>query len=815
LGLLREAAARSLDLRPYPAQLMAAAVLFNGVVAEMKTGEGKTLAIAMTAAIAAQAGKGVHVVTPNPYLAARDSEAMRPMFDLLALTVGVTLPGQNLTQKKEAYGADITYGVHSEFVFDYLRDHLAAYPHQRVQRGLYFVIVDEADSILIDEAGTPLIISEVSSDTLGFVRLADEAVQALCPERDVVVNDKERLAQLTESGYERIGKWLKDRGLISHEQALYTEEQLHLMRHVDAALRARFIYRPDRDYVVHDGEVLIIDEATGRTLPGRRWQGGVHQAVEAVAGVPLRPESQTVAETTYQSYFRLYEHLAGITGTAVRAAEEFEELYGRTILVIPTHRPVIREDFPDLLYINRATKFQGILEDVYVRHHRGQPVLIGTGSVEESEALSKWFEWARLPHRVLNARQTAQEADIIRDAGLPGAITIATNMAGRGTDIHLGGHPEATVEWRDRKERVLLAGGLHVIGTQRHESRRVDEQLRGRAGRQGDPGSSRFYLSLEDNLLCIFGARHLGDLRHLLNSAQDGIWSALLDRTVRRAQQTLEATAFATRRDLFRFDRVITQQRNLVYALRCALLEADIGVSTIETIFTEAVGRLVDTYVEPTSDLADGDLTALIETLRVLYHFNIQPQEELTLGAQVSGSAVKAYCVSASLQAYRKMRESNSEALNEQERLSLLTALDRTWREQLIYLDALREGIHLRSVAQQDPYHSFAKEAAAAFEQFQCEYEDTAAVLLTALPGTHSVQSPNRAHSLTVMPSPLSRLALCPCGSQRRFKHCHGALPASNRVDVKPVSPATASITGLEWICTLGGSPKTRALLTG
>jgi preprotein translocase subunit SecA len=772
LALAREAATRSLALTPFPVQIMAAAALFDGVIADMKTGEGKTLVIGLAAALAALSGKGAHVATPNPYLAARDTSAMRPLYEFLGLSVGVTLPGQSLAEKQAAYACDIVYGVHSEFGFDYLRDHLVARPTQRVQRELHFVIVDEADSILIDEARTPLILTEPSSEHLAVVYVCDRIAKGLRNPQDLTVDPKERTVHLTESGFAHVALELAAAALIADEKTLYRPDHLYLMRYVEAALRARFVYQQDRDYLIHNGEVLIVDEATGRTLTGRRWQGGVHQAIEVAHGLPLQPESETVAEITYQSYFGLYTHLAGLTGTALGAAQEFEDLYDRGTIPIRTHRPLIRDDAPDQLYSDRAGKFLAIVEEVHARHRRGQPVLMGTASVEESEALARWFTWAKLPYRVLNARQNAEEASIIRDAGALGAITIATNMAGRGTDIVLGGHPEPTAQWAQAEKAVIAEGGLHIIGTQRNESRRVDDQLIGRAGRQGNPGSSRFYLSLEDPLLRVFGANDLVRLGQILAGPQkDYVESPLINKAVRKAQISMEALSFGARQQLVKTDRIIACQRTEVYGLREMILEGDYAAEAIEDLLHRAIDRTIEEFCQGETPLAAEDLAMLAATLEATYHLEALPSlasDELpALKESVSDRVIAEY---------RAARGATGPALTERERLSLLTALDRAWREHLTLLDSIRDGMHLQSYAQQNPDHVFAKDARAAFDAFVLDYDARAVALLTA-----KLHSPHDSTALLAQAPaarPLSRIAPCPCGSRRRFKHCHGQLPA-------------------------------------
>lgn len=795
LALVREAAHRSIDLRPYPVQLMGAAALFDGVIAEMKTGEGKTLVIALAAAMAALGGEGVHVAVPNEYLAMRDAETMGPLYAFLGLTVGVSLADMSREEKQAAYAADITYAVHSELAFDYLRDHLVAASEQRVQRGLHFAIVDEADSILIDEARTPLIISQPAEDDSELVRIADFAVRPLRLNVDVTVDEAQKLAVLTEAGMDRIGAWLAHQGIVPTPQALYDPRHLHLMRYITAALRARFVYRKDQDYLIKDGQIQIIDPSTGRILRGRRWQHGLHQAIEAKEGLVIQPEMETAAEITYQSYFRLYRQFSGLTGTAVTAAEEFEAIYGRPVIEIPTNRPIIRRDLPDLLFSDYAAKFHAIVDDVVEQRKKGRPVLIGAGSVEESEALSAWLTWAGVPHRVLNARQNAEEAEIIADAGLPGAVTVATNMAGRGTDILLGGHDTSDPGHAARRAQVVAAGGLHVIGTQRMESRRVDDQLRGRAGRQGDPGSSRFYLSLDDDLLRVHGAKEFGTLAALFSRgrSETGLYSRMIDKIVRRAQRRIESAHFGARQQLFATDAVLSQQRAAVYELRNALLEGDIEVGYVESLIAASASRLVDAYIHAQTPADQWETLTLKASLKEAYGVDL-PLLRWVSVEQLSANEIKDRVVEAVIERYRSHRaEASPESLTDRERIALLSALDRAWRQQLTELDALREGIYLRAYAQQNPVYVFAREARAAFHTFERVYEDAAVGYLWKLMGAEggltaidtelvapcvteavSPRTPTTP-ALTARP-PIRRLAPCPCGSGLRYKHCHGRL---------------------------------------
>jgi len=822
LALAREASRRTLGLTPFPVQLMGAAAILDEMIAEMKTGEGKTLVIALAAAMAAREGRGVHIAVPNPYLAQRDATTMRAFYEFLGFTVGVSLPGMDLAEKQAAYAADITYAVHSELGFDYLRDHLVAHPNERVQRGLHFAIVDEADSILIDEARTPLVISQPAEDDSRLVMLADEAVRPLQPGADVHVETSELNATLTEQGMDRVGAWLTARHVIPQPQALFEPKNLHLMRYITAALRAHFVFRRDQHYLVRDGQVHIIDPATGRVLPGRRWQRGLHQAIEAKEGLPIQPEMETTAEITYQHYFGLYSHMAGLTGTAASAREEFETIYRRPVVVIPTHRPMIRLDLPDLLFVDRAAKFRAIVDDVVEQREKGRPVLIGAASVEESEALSAWLNWAGVPHRVLNARRPEEEAEIIADAGLPGQVTVATAMAGRGTDIMLGGHDDGSSEHAERRQQVIEAGGLHVIGTQRQESRRVDDQLRGRAGRQGDPGSSRFYLSLEDDLLRLYGTQQLDALTMLArrDTTGLGVYSRLIDRAVRAAQRKIESAHFSARHQLSLTDGAIALQRAAVYALRNEILENRIGLEYVEALIESHVHRIVDAYVDPTQPQEKWELVTLKTPLSEAFGVDL-PVMRWAMVEGASPADMRTLASTEVRKTYHAARgDVPSDRLTEHERLALLAALDRAWREQLTELDAIREGIFLRGFAQENPAYAFAREARGAFEAFRQAFEDgavgylwrlirpapsrtasasiataaaSAAPVASASPDTNTPtisdanwpRGPDGKYLIAVRwlrAAHAARLAPCPCGSGRRFKHCHGQLSESHAV---------------------------------
>jgi preprotein translocase subunit SecA len=789
LAIVREVARRTLGLLPYKVQLMGAAALFQGVIVEMKTGEGKTLTIALSAALAALAKRGVHVATANPYLAERDALAMKPICEFLGLTVGVTLPGQTVAQKKEAYASDITYGVHSEIGFDYLRDHLVNSLDDRVQRELAFVIVDEADSILIDEARTPLIISQASSEVEPQYVLADRLVRNLKPRRDFELEEKSRQATLTEQGHDRVEAFLADKGGLQHEGSLYRAENLHLLRYINAAIKAHHLFVRDRDYVVQDGEVKIVDDSTGRILEGRQWQDGLHQAIEAKEGLVIKPESETAAEITYQSLFKLYDRLSGLTGTALTSADEFEDMYSLPVLPVPTHRPVMRQDLADQLFRTQVDKFNAIAADVRARIAKGQPVLIGTASVDESEALSLRLQRAGINHRVLNARQNADEAAIIGDAGLPGSVTVATNMAGRGTDIVLGGHTEKDNAWKARHAKVLEAGGLHVIGTTRNESRRVDDQLRGRAGRQGDPGSSQFYLCIEDDLLRIFGGDRLARIFDMTGVKDDAISGPLLDRAVAGAQRKVEARNFESRKNLAKFDGVMSEQRAAVYALRKGILEGTVDAGYALGIVEDAARDICLRYVSDDTLPEQWNVKALKEALETELGPNL-PVIKWALVEELDASDMMQRVVEGAVEDYRSKRE-DEVTLSSRERIILASMLDQAWKSHLTHLDGIREGIHLRAYANLDPALAFRREAFNAFQSFQARFASGSASALTfafrPLPeqpeaSVIEVGVPEPEHIAEAKGAPLaqvmrvSRNEQCPCGSGLRYKHCHGKL---------------------------------------
>jgi preprotein translocase subunit SecA len=736
----REAAVRKLGLRHYDVQLIGGMVLHQGKIAEMKTGEGKTLMSTLAVYLNAIADKGVHVVTVNDYLARRDAEWMKPVYDALGLSVGVSVPGMTPAAKRAAYAADVTYGTNNEFGFDYLRDNMAFGLDQRVQRGQAFAIVDEVDSILIDEARTPLIISGPADEGPEIYVQINKVVPHL--ERqveedgpgDFSLDEKTKQVYLTEDGMSKIEDLLVRAGMLKEDDSLYNAHNLALMHTLNASLRAHHLFSKDVDYIVRDGEVVIVDEFTGRTLPGRRWSEGLHQAVEAKEGVPIQRENQTLASITFQNYFRLYEKLSGMTGTADTEAYEFQTIYGLEVVVIPTHKPMIRDDRPDLVFLTQDEKFDAIVADIKERVANQQPVLVGTTSIETSELLAKKLKREGIRHEVLNAKQHEREAHIVADAGRPGAVTIATNMAGRGTDIVLGGNIEAELaergesasdeerserrkDWEKRHQQVIDAGGLHIVGTERHESRRIDNQLRGRAGRQGDPGSSRFYLALEDNLMRIFASERMGQMMQKMGMEKgEAIEHPWVTRAIENAQRKVEAHNFDMRKHLLDFDDVANDQRRVIYAQRNELMEADDVHDTILAIRAEVFEDLISRFIPPESvdDLWDPD--GLEKALEGDFGIQVPIRRWLDEDEDLEESGLRERIMEA-VEAHFQAKEdmTGSEVMRQFEKALMLSILDQHWKEHLASMDYLRRGINLRSFAQKKPQQEFKREG---FEMF-------------------------------------------------------------------------------------------------
>ncbi len=842
---VREASKRTLGMRHYDVQLIGGIALHQGKIAEMRTGEGKTLVATLAVYLNALPGKGVHVVTVNDYLASRDAEWMGKIYTFLGMSVGVIYSQQPGEEKQAAYAADITYGTSNEYGFDYLRDNMVFHPSQRVQRPLNYAIVDEVDSILIDEARTPLIISGQADDNVEMYqrinlvppRLERQEKEYMegetGPIGDYTVDEKARQVMLTERGHERVEQILTELGLLPEGSSLYDATNIRLMHHVYAALRAHVLYHKDQHYVVQNNEVIIVDEFTGRLMHGRRWSEGLHQAVEAKEGVPIQRENQTLASITFQNYFRMYKKLAGMTGTADTEAYEFQQIYGLETVVIPTNRPMIRKDMNDLVFRTANEKWKAVIEDIKDCHQRGQPVLVGTTSIEVNEFLSGLLKKEGLPHQVLNAKQHAREAEIVAQAGLPGAITIATNMAGRGTDIVLGGSIAKEVEairedpnlseddkhakialmrdeWQKLHDRVIEAGGLHIIGTERHESRRVDNQLRGRAGRQGDPGSSRFYLSLEDPLLRIFGGERLMKIMDKLKMPEgEAIEHSMVNRSLESAQRKVEQRNFDIRKQLLEYDDVANDQRKVIYAQRNELLKATDVSEGIRGMRAQVLNNVINDFIPPGSMAEQWDIAGLTQHLAGEFLLNLPIQQWLDQDAKLDEQGLRDKVVAAADAAYaHKEQLAGVDNLRQFERAILLQSLDTHWREHLAAMDYLRQGIHLRGYAQKNPMQEYKREAFELFEAMldaiarevtqitltvQVRTEADVGAVKTQTPAVSNVQyhhadydealgKPGEA-TQTKPRQPIQRQQPkvgrndpCPCGSGKKYKHCHGKL---------------------------------------
>ena len=743
-AVVREASKRVNGMRHFDVQLLGGMVLHEGRIAEMRTGEGKTLTATLPAYLNGLTGKGVHVITVNDYLAKRDAETNRPLFEFLGLTVGCNVPGMMPQQKKQAYAADITYGTNNEFGFDYLRDNMAFSIDERVQRPLFYAVVDEVDSILIDEARTPLIISGPAEDSsqlyteintiVPLLELQEkEDEEGVEGDGDYTIDEKSKQVHLTERGQVKVEELLSERGLIEEGDSLYSAASITLLSHVYAALRAHKLYQKDVDYVVKENEVIIIDEHTGRSMEGRRWSEGLHQAVEAKEGVKIQNENQTLASITFQNYFRLYETLAGMTGTADTEAFEFQSIYGLDTVVMPTNKPMIRDDRADLVYLTQEEKYEAILVDIKDCQERGQPVLVGTISIESSEYLSQFLRKEKIKHNVLNAKFHAQEADIVSDAGLPGTVTIATNMAGRGTDIVLGGNWNSEVEkldnptdekiaeikaaWKLRHDAVIDAGGLHIIGTERHESRRIDNQLRGRSGRQGDAGSSRFYLSMDDALMRIFaGERMTNMMRKLGMQRGEAIEHPWVNRAIENAQRKVEARNFDVRKQLLEYDDVANDQRRVVYSQRNELLEEGDISETITAIRGDVLASVIDQYIAPQSLAEMWDIPGLEERLKQDFLIELPITQWLADDNKLYEEKLRERIEEAVEQSYKQKEEQVGDSVLRQfEKAIMLQSLDQHWKDHLAAMDHLRQGIHLRGYAQKNPKQEYKRES---FELF-------------------------------------------------------------------------------------------------
>ena len=824
----REAAFRVLGLRHYDVQMIGGMVLHNGKIAEMRTGEGKTLMSTLAVYLNALSGKGVHLVTVNDYLARRDARWMGPVYEFLGLTIGVIVPNQAMDEKRAAYACDITYGTNNEYGFDYLRTNMAMNKADRLQRELHFAIVDEVDSILIDEARTPLIISGASDESPELYVKVNRVVPQLTRQAneeaqgDFWVDEKGKQVHLSEDGMANAEAILAKMGLLGQDESLYDPRHLSIVHHLNAALRAHTLFLRDKEYIVRNGEVIIVDEFTGRTLSGRRWSEGLHQAVEAKEGVPIQRESQTLASITFQNFFRMYKKLSGMTGTADTEAFEFQSIYGLECVVIPTHRPMVRKDAQDSVFLNKGDKFNAIIEDVLTRNAKGQPILIGTTSVESSEELSAALTAKSIKHEVLNAKQHDREAIIVAQAGRPFAVTIATNMAGRGTDIVLGGSLEAELhalptdvsesqkqavkdEWQKRHEQVKAAGGLHIIGTERHESRRIDNQLRGRSGRQGDPGSSRFYLAFDDQLMRIFAAERLSSLMQRLGMKPgESIEHSLVNRAIENSQRKVEAHNFDIRKHLLDFDDVANDQRRAIYGERNALMDADDISATIAEQRVDVMRETVLKFVPAQSVDEQWNLKGLNEELSSKYGLDFDAVQLLKEHPELDWEAMQERVVAAmEAKAAAKEAEFTPEVMRMAERQIMLQVMDSTWKEHLAKMDYLRQGIHLRGYAQKQPKQEYKRESFEMFELMINKVRSEVVGILsnvrlrtpepevTEIPEDMRYRHPSMAafaegddpqmvdEEFVLTPELLAstgRNDPCPCGSGKKFKQCHGQL---------------------------------------
>ena len=834
-AVVREASKRVFGMRHFDVQMLGGQVLHQGKISEMRTGEGKTLTATLPTFLNAITGRGVHVVTVNDYLAKRDADWSRPLFEFLGLTVGCNIPGMNHAQKQEAYAADITYGTNNEFGFDYLRDNMAFSPQDRVQRPLHFAVIDEVDSILIDEARTPLIISGAAEDSSELYRKINTIIPELVQQEkedeegqvgdgDFTVDEKAKQIHLTEKGQIHVEEILQREGILPESESLFAAANISLLHHVNAGLRAHKMFQRDVDYIVKDGEIVIVDEHTGRTMEGRRWSEGLHQAVEAKEGVNIQNENQTLASITFQNYFRLYEKLAGMTGTADTEAFEFNHIYGLETVVIPTNKPMVRDDKADLIYLTAEEKYEAIIEDIKDCVERGQPALVGTVSIENSELLSRILKKEKIPHKVLNAKFHEQEADIVAQAGKPGAITIATNMAGRGTDIVLGGNWQAEIdkindpkpekvekikaEWKENHEKVLAAGGLHIIGTERHESRRIDNQLRGRSGRQGDPGSSRFYLSLDDGLMRIFASEKMGNMMKRLGMEHgEAIEHPWVTRAIENAQRKVEGRNFDIRKQLLEFDDVANDQRKVIYEQRNELLDEGEISDTIEAIREDVVSGTIDQYIPPQSLEEMWDVPGLEERLKGDFLVDLPLQQWLDEDDKLYEEKLRERIMDNIKEAYQaKEQVVGPEVLRQFEKAVMLQNLDSHWKEHLAAMDHLRQGIHLRGYAQKNPKQEYKRES---FELFSEMLENLKVEVINILSkvqvqaesdveaveeqrrqadevpkqyehesntdNTGSDAGPTATVGQRQGPK-VGRNDPCPCGSGKKYKQCHGKL---------------------------------------
>ncbi|MGB0662331.1 MAG: preprotein translocase subunit SecA [Pontibacterium sp.] len=837
-ALCREASKRVMGMRHFDVQLIGGMALNDGKVAEMRTGEGKTLVATLAVYLNALEGKGVHVVTVNDYLAGRDAEWMKPLYESLGLSVGVILSGQDNEAKRAAYAADITYGTNNEFGFDYLRDNMAFSVADKVQRDFRFAVVDEVDSILIDEARTPLIISGPAEDSSAMYLKINTLIPSLTRfdgeidvkdesqviEEHFVVDEKNRTVELTEAGHAHVEELLANAGLLEEGDTLYAPQNLNLLHHVLAGLRAHYLFVRDKDYIVQNNQVVIVDEHTGRIMEGRRWSEGLHQAVEAKEGVQVQLESQTLASTTFQNYFRLYDKLAGMTGTADTEAFELRQIYGLDVLVIPTNKPIARKDLNDQIFMTMEEKYEAVALEIQAMQEAKRPVLVGTASVESSELISAHLNKAKIPHNVLNAKNHAREADIIAQAGQAGAVTIATNMAGRGTDIMLGGKLEAelaqlenptqeqidqvTAEWKKRHDAVLAAGGLHIIGTERHESRRIDNQLRGRAGRQGDPGSSRFFLSLEDDLMRIFASDRVRQLMQALGMERgEAIEHKMVTNAIEKAQRKVEGRNFDIRKALLEYDDVANDQRTVIYDQRNQMMEKDDISETVVAIRDEILEATIDQFIPPQSLAEQWDVAGLEKALETDFGVKLPVQTWLDEDTKLHEEPLRVKLHESIAAAYdEKVEQAGAATMRLFEKQVMLQVLDTLWKEHLQTMDHLRQGIHLRGYAQKNPKQEYKREA---FELFQMLLDNIKREVVRILSHvqvrqpedveameqkrreqaerqqmsfTHDEsgeeqgeQNEQAAGAASGVPK-VGRNEPCPCGSGKKYKQCHGKL---------------------------------------
>ncbi|WP_394221389.1 preprotein translocase subunit SecA [Alteromonas gracilis] len=831
---VREASKRVYGMRHFDVQMLGGQVLHQGKISEMRTGEGKTLTATLPTYLNALSGKGVHVVTVNDYLARRDAEWSNQLFTFLGMRVGCNVPGMSPQQKREAYQADVTYGTNNEFGFDYLRDNMAFSPQDRVQRPLNYAVVDEVDSILIDEARTPLIISGQAEDSSELYRRINTIIPKLVQQEkedeegqegdgDYTIDLKAKQIHLTERGQIHVEEILQQEGMLPEGESLFAAGNISLLHHINAALRAHKLFAKDVDYIVKEDQIVIVDEHTGRTMEGRRWSEGLHQAVEAKEGVRIQNENQTLASITFQNYFRLYNKLAGMTGTADTEAFEFNHIYGLETVVIPTNRPMQRKDMADLIYLTAEEKYEAIVEDIKECVKRGQPTLVGTVSIENSELISRILKKSKIPHKVLNAKFHEHEADIVAQAGKPGAVTIATNMAGRGTDIVLGGNWQAEVEkvenpteaqiekikaaWKESHDAVLASGGLHIIGTERHESRRIDNQLRGRSGRQGDPGSSRFYLSLDDALMRIFASEKMGNMMKRLGMERgEAIEHPWVTRAIENAQRKVEGRNFDIRKQLLEYDDVANDQRKVIYEQRNELLdEGDIS-ETIAAIREDVISSVVDEYIPPQSLEEMWDVSGLEERMRADFAVDMPIKTWLENDDKLYEEKLRERILNEVIDAYKaKEAVVGEQVLRQFEKAVMLQNLDSHWKEHLAAMDHLRQGIHLRGYAQKNPKQEYKRESFALFSQMLEALKVEVITILARVkvqaeedvqkveeqrrqaddvPKNFEHEKANAAPetaSDAVRPqvregAKVGRNDPCPCGSGKKYKQCHGKL---------------------------------------